>query len=365
LKPILSKILFRLNIVAAALLGLSYLAVYVNPQYFWPIAFMGLMYPYLVIINIVFAIIWAIRLKPQIFLSLGIILVGWFFIIRYVQIENPFKKKEQAIAQKSFKILSFNVRHFNRYKWLKNRDISSEIFQFIEKESPDIICFQDFFTRYTGELSENEIAKRLGKTKYYHIKYRFSDPKASSFGIATFSKYPIVHKGEILFENSYNLSIYTDILMQDDTVRIFNNHLQSIRFLKQNYDFMDTLKLKYNQGQVNGIVDIAKRLKWAFEQRATQAEAIAAQIHRSPYPVIVCGDFNDSPVSYTYQIIHKNLKDAFVEAGSGFGNTYLGKFPSYRIDYVLHDKKFSVFNYRTPKLDLSDHYPVLCRMFKK
>ena len=326
---------------------------------------MGLMYPYLVIINIIFIIIWAIRLKPQIFLSLGIILVGWFFIIRYVQITLPFKKLEVASTKPSFKILTFNVRHFNRYKWLKNRDISNEIFQFIEKESPDIICFQDFFTRSSGELSEKEISKRLSKTKYSHIQYRFNDPKASTFGIATFSKYPIVKRGEILFEHSYNLSIYSDILLDGDTVRVFNNHLQSIRFLKQNYDFIDTLKLKYNNVQVNGIVDIANRLKWAFEQRATQAEAIAAQIHLSRYPVIVCGDFNDSPISYTYQIIHKNLKDAFIESGSGFGNTYLGKFPSYRIDYILHDDNFRVFNYRTPKLDLSDHYPVLCRLTKK
>lgn len=365
MKRFLAKILFPINVVIATLLGISYLAVFVNPQYFWPIAFMGLMFPYLILFNLLFAIIWAIKLKPQFFLSFGMIAVGWFFITRYVQISIPFKKKDESSAQNSIKLLSFNVRHFNRYKWVKNRDISNEIFQFIEKESPDIICFQDFFTRNAGELSEPEIEKRLSKTQYYHIKYRYSNSKTSSFGIATFSKFPIIKKGEILFENSYNLSIYSDVLMNGDTVRIFNNHLQSIRFLKQNYDFIDTLKLEYNHGQVEGIVDIAKRLKRAFEQRATQAEAIAAYIHRSPYPVIVCGDFNDSPVSYTYQIIHKNLNDAFVEAGSGIGNTYRGKFPSYRIDYILHDKIFNVINYRSPRLDLSDHYPVLCRMTKK
>jgi len=120
--------------------------------------------------------------------------------------------------------------------------------------------------------------------------------------------------------------------------------------------------VRYNQEEIDGILDITNRLKWAFERRANQAESIAAHVHRSPYPVIVCGDFNDSPVSYTYRIMRHDLNDAFVESGSGFGNTYLGKFPSYRIDYILLNKKFNVFNYRTPKLNLSDHYPVLCRM---
>jgi endonuclease/exonuclease/phosphatase family metal-dependent hydrolase len=347
----------------AALLGFSYLSVYITPQYFWPIAFFGLLYPLLLIFNLVFIVIWAIQLKPQILVSLITVLIGWTFMTRYVQFEIPFiKKKETLITQNSFKVLSFNVRLFNRFNLNNDRETSQEIFSFIENESPDIICFQEFFTRNQGELSESEIIKHLQNTNYHHIKYTLSKPGASSFGIATFSKFPIVHMGEILFPKTYNLSIYTDVIIHGDTVRIYNDHLQSVRFLKQNYDFIDTLKLRYTREEINGILDITNRLKWAFERRAIQAETIAANIHNSPYPVIVCGDFNDSPVSYTYQTMHKNLKDAFVEAGTGLGITYLGKFPSYRIDYILFDKKFKVVNYRIPKLKLSDHYPVLCRM---
>ena len=363
MKRFLSKALFQINILVAVILGLSYLAVFVNPQYFWPIAFLGLMYPLFLLFNIIFVIIWGIRLKPQIFLSLITIVLGWNFMGRYVQFEMPFLKKKEIVNEaKTFKVLTFNVRLFDRYNWAKDKETSHEIFEFIEKESPDIICFQEFFTRNKGELSESEIIKHLKNTQYHHIKYTLSKPGASSFGIATFSKFPIVRMGEILFKKTYNASIFTDLVIHGDTVRVYNNHLQSIRFLKKNYDFIDTLKVRYNQEEIDGILDITNRLKWAFERRANQAESIAAHVHRSPYPVIVCGDFNDSPVSYTYRIMRHDLNDAFVESGSGFGNTYLGKFPSYRIDYILLNKKFNVFNYRTPKLDLSDHYPVLCRM---
>jgi endonuclease/exonuclease/phosphatase family metal-dependent hydrolase len=213
-------------------------------------------------------------------------------------------------------------------------------------------------------MSEAKIKKKLARTSYHYIKYTSLKPN-SNFGIATFSKYPIVGGGDILFEKTYNLCIYTDIYINKDTVRVYNNHLQSVRFLKQHYELVDSLKFPYHQKQFHGIWDITTRLKLAFKLRAMQAETIAVHIKRSPYPVMVCGDFNDTPVSYTYQTIRNNLNDAFEEAGSGFGHTYLGRFPSYRIDYILFDNNFGATNYRSPKLELSEHYPVLCRMYKK
>jgi endonuclease/exonuclease/phosphatase family metal-dependent hydrolase len=350
----------------AALLILSYLAVFINPRYFWPIAFLGLLYPFLFLLNFAFVVLWAVKLKPQVFLSLTCILIGWIFITRYVQFDIPFvKKKEPVVIPNSFKILSFNVRLFNRYNWLKDKEVSHEIFGFIEKEAPDIICFQEFFTREKGELSEEEILKHLSRTQYSHIKYTFRKPLSSNFGIATFSKYPIVGGGEILFAKTFNLCIFTDIKIGNDTIRVYNNHLQSVRFMKRDIDFVDSLKFEYSKKQLNGVMDITYRLKWAFKLRAMQADTITTHIHHSHYPVVVCGDFNDTPVSYTYQTMRDGLKDAFVEAGSGIGSTYLGKLPSYRIDYIFFSDQFGIANYRSPKLKLSDHYPVLCRMYMK
>jgi endonuclease/exonuclease/phosphatase family metal-dependent hydrolase len=108
------------------------------------------------------------------------------------------------------------------------------------------------------------------------------------------------------------------------------------------------------------IKDISFRLKDAFIRRAKQANILSKKITATPYPTIVCGDFNDTPVSYTYHKIKGNLNDAFMEAGSGIGNTYVGNFPSYRIDYFLYSNDFKVKNYKVPHIKLSDHYPIVC-----
>ncbi|MDP4207357.1 MAG: endonuclease/exonuclease/phosphatase family protein [Bacteroidota bacterium] len=366
MRKFFSNILFNINLVVAVLLVLAYLSVYINPQHFWPLAFLGLLYPFLLIANIAFIIIWAIRLKRQVFLSLIVILVGWTFLSRYIQLNLPLSsKKENSEKHIDFKILSYNVRLFDLYNWVKKPNTGQGIFGLVKREAPDIICFQEFYTREKGNFSESGIIGQLKHAKYQHIKYTLRKSKGSSFGIATFSTYPIVKRGEIHFSKTYNACIFSDIKIDEDTIRVYNCHLQSVRFIKSDYDFIDTLKFKYSQKQVNSVFDITTRLKWAFRRRALQADSIAAHIRRSPHPVIVCGDFNDSPVSYTYQTIRQNLHDAFIEAGSGIGHTYLGKFPAYRIDYILYDKSFEAEKYHSPKLELSDHYPVLCEISKK
>lgn len=360
MRTFLSKIAFQINVVAALLLLLSYLSVFISPQYFWPIAFLGLAYPFLLILNIAFVVLWTLKWKKQVLLSFLAIAIGYTFFFRIIQIHTPWSHKKQTNIHTSFKVLSFNVRLFNLYNWTSRSNDGREIVRFTEREAPDIICFQEFYTREKGSYSEAELFKHLPKNKFHHIKYTYSKHGVSNFGIATLSKYPIISRGEVSFDNTYNACIYSDLRIGNDTIRVYNNHLQSVRFLKQDYDFIDTLKLNYDSRNFIGLLDITYRLKQAFVKRAQQAEKISAHIKSSPYPVIVCGDFNDSPISFTYQKMQKNLNDAFMESGTGFGNTYLGKFPSFRIDYILHDKDLSSSNYRSPKLELSDHYPVVC-----
>lgn len=365
MRAFLSKILFRVNIVAALFLLLSYVSVFVSPQLFWPIALLGLAYPFLLLINLAFIVLWLVNWEKQFLLSFLAIALGYTFFFRIIQIHLPWNSAKKPNTHEAFKVLSFNVRLFNIYNSASNKNDGYEIIKFTERESPDIICFQEFYTRQKGKYSEAELFKHLPKNKYHHVKYTFSKKGVSNFGIATFSKYPIVSRGEVPFKNTYNACIYSDLKINDDTIRVYNNHLQSVRFLRQNYDFIDTLKIEYNSRNFIGFLDITYRLMQAYLKRAQQTDIIAAHIKLSPYPVIVCGDFNDSPVSYTYQKIHYNLYDAFMESGTGFGNTYLGKFPSFRIDYILHSKTLTSHNYRSPKLELSDHYPVVCTISAK
>jgi endonuclease/exonuclease/phosphatase (EEP) superfamily protein YafD len=176
--------------------------------------------------------------------------------------------------------------------------------------------------------------------------------------MATFSKFPIVRKGETDFNRSLNGSIYSDIVKDADTFRIFNCHLQSIRLRKEYNKLLDSLVFNYSDRQLNEIKDISLRIREAFIQRAEQVNILSQQIRLSPFPVIVCGDFNDTPVSYTYKRLSRGLKDAFIESGSGVGNTYRGNVSFIRIDYVLYSRPFRSRKYSAEKINWSDHYPV-------
>jgi endonuclease/exonuclease/phosphatase family metal-dependent hydrolase len=186
------------------------------------------------------------------------------------------------------------------------------------------------------------------------------------YGNATFSIYPIVNTGSIRFRNTiYNISIFSDIKVGEDTIRVYNNHLQSIYFNSANYRFLDNPKIPYDNQQLDEIRDISVRLKDAFEIRAEQADTIAAHIAGCPYRVIVCGDFNDTPASYTYYRISEGMTDAFARAGWGSGRTYIGKFPSFRIDYILHSEEFESLFFTRKKVRLSDHFPIISYLQKK
>ena len=257
--------------------------------------------------------------------------------------------------------MSYNVRAFNIYNWLTDPNTNKGIFNFIRSEHPDIICLQEFFTHEKSRLNPSRYYKLFEETPYQHVEYSYKNSSNTGFGIATFSKYRIIEKGSISFEKSANLAIFSDILFHNDTLRIVNVHLQSVNLKANNYAFLDSLKLRYDEQNFKEFQDLSLKLKAAFIKRSKQAELVSEIIKRSPHPVIICGDLNDTPVSYSYREIKGGLKDAWTEAGTGFGNTYLGKFP-FRIDYIFYDKKLKAIDYERVKTRLSDHYPVMAKI---
>ncbi|OFX88349.1 MAG: hypothetical protein A2W99_07715 [Bacteroidetes bacterium GWF2_33_16] len=347
-----------MNFVLAAAIVLSYISVYADPEAFWILAFFGLSYPFILLFNILFILFWIYRKNRLFLLSLIAILLGWNHLRSFIQF--PLRKMSPE-TQNSFTVLSYNVRLFNLYNWNKENNTHDKIFDFINKNEIDIICFQEFLSHTgDGHLTEKEIQKKLENKYNAHFGYSFINTK-SNYGIATFSKYPIVKKGLIKFSNTSNISIYTDIVINKDTIRVFNNHLQSIRFNKNNYSLINNSKVLNDDTKIKEVKDIFGRLKEAFIKRATQAEILSTYISSSPYPVMVCGDFNDTPVSYTYNTMKGNLKDSFIESGKGIGNTYIGKFPSFRIDFVFFSDKLECRKFVVPKIKHSDHYPVMGR----
>jgi endonuclease/exonuclease/phosphatase family metal-dependent hydrolase len=357
LKAIIYTFLKYLNYTFVGAILLSYLSVFVSPERIWILAFFGLAYPFLLIINFAFIVFWIYKKRKTFLIPLIAIIIGWNYLATYVQIPLKKQTENSEINADKFNILSYNVRLFDLYNWNEGENTTDEIFNFININEFDFVCFQEFFTRNKGDLTKRTILKKLNKEYASHIYYTYEGDNYN-YGIATYSKYPIINRGVINFSNSSNSSIFTDVIINKDTIRIFNNHLQSIRFNKDNYSFITNSKDLKDDEKLEELKDISYRLRDAFIKRASQARILSRHIADSPYPVIVCGDFNDVPVSYTYKKMKGNLNDSYIEAGSGIGNTYKGKFPSFRIDFIFHSDEIRCVNFDIPEVHLSDHFPV-------
>jgi endonuclease/exonuclease/phosphatase family metal-dependent hydrolase len=358
-RKLIRKILIYLTWIVAILLSLANLSVFISPELFWPIAFLGLLFPFLLILNTALFFYWIIRIRKLLVLSLIALLVSWPNVQHTFQLSGDQETltEKRKSSDKKLKILTYNVQVFNLLGSNTFGEKQEEMLQKIKAENPDIICLQEFYTNQGKGLNISTIDNMLSAYPYKHV-YWINKSSVAKYGLVIYSKYPIIKKGSIGFQDSYNASIYSDILFEEDTLRLFNNHLQSIKFNRDDYQFISN-QSKFNQKEkLKAVQDISNRLKRAFIKRSDQANLLSRKIEKSPHPVIVCGDFNDTPVSYTYRKIKGKLDDTFVNAGIGFANTYVGKFPSYRIDFVFHSKEMETKSFGVPQIEYSDHYPV-------
>jgi len=337
---------------------MSYLAVHISPGDFSIPAFFGLAYPYLLLINIILVVIWAMLLRYEAFISAVIIAIGFTHFSNYIKLTKPSGDKTNT-----FKVLSYNVRLFN---YFENNGTNSEkkIVDFLKVQKADIICLQEFFGLGIPAQKESAFKEALGEKYYSHIKL-LGNGKNRFYGIATFSKYPIIRKGEIIHPGSSSLSIYTDILIGKDTIRIYNNHLQSFRLMKMERSFIEEMTASDDKETMGEVKSIFAGLKKGFIRRSLQAQVVKDNIDRSPFPVIVAGDFNDTPVSYAYRKIRKGLNDSFVNSGYGAGFTYRGNYPPNRIDYILYGKSLNNSYFEILRIKYSDHYPIIAYFKKK
>ncbi len=354
MRLIFRKIFFYSNLLAVMALLFAYLSVYISPDNTSFFAFFGLLYPVLLVVNIGFVIFWAVMHKRIFLISLICILIGWAHLSQTLKFTIGRKGNPEL------KVLTYNVRLFNLYKWNKSEDIKQRIFNFVKNEAPDIICFQEFYSKKKkGEISTIATFVTMQNAKNYHIAYPYTSDVKKYSGMAIFTSFPIINRGEIRFENAASICIFSDIIAKSDTFRIYNAHLASNRFGYDTYKFIDSLTNGTNE-QFSGVFPIMKKLSRGYIKRSEQADVLAAHIRNSPYPVIVCGDYNDTPVSYTYHKIRGELDDAFEEAGNGFGITYAGSFPPIRIDHILHSRELRAIKHSISDIKLSDHYPVSC-----
>lgn len=302
------------------------------------------------------------------FISLLFILLGWNHLGRLVQINSSEKIKEDSWQ---INVLSYNIQNFvkentSTTKYIQSSEIQKDITNFITEVDPDIICLQEVL--YDKE-DFNQFPEMFGKKfgcNYSFSRNYYPKRKDKIDALMILTKYPIFNTGYFEYLEK-TIGIYCDVIMKNDTVRLYNLHLASIHFKREEYDFITDIAKQQNQEEFKAnTLKVISKMNTAFIKRGTQTNILTEHIGKSPFPVIICGDFNDTPSSFAYREISKNLKDAFVESGKGFGITYAGKnFPAFRIDFIFHSPQYSSGKFQRHKIPLSDHYPISCTLISE
>lgn len=346
-----------LNIAAAMILLITYLAPYVSPVTSWIPAVLAMGFTYQIIVHAAFVAWWFLFRRKRMLLSTTLLLIGYPHIADHVQFFGRTAPVEPTQGV-GVKVMSYNVRLFDLYNWSKNKETRDAIFDVIGREDPDILCLQEYFYSPDERFfrTREDLLKRF-RLKSVHEGFNKKARYRQHFGIATFSSHPIINKGSVQFPgNPDNICIWSDIALPDDTIRVYNAHLASYHFGDADYRFLKALDTDTRTDTLKqGSQRILKLLLRGFRLRADEVQRIADHMAESPHPILYSGDMNDVPMSYSYHLLREQLKDAFVESGRGIGGTYIGDLPSLRIDHLLYGPGLHAWDFRTLQDELSDH----------
>ncbi len=333
----MEKTLRWLNLLLLFITFLSYLSPFVDPSSFWLFSFFGMAYPWLLAANIIFVLFWLSSKNWYFFFSLGCIFVGLNHFQSFIGLNSAIPKQEGEIA-----VMTMNSMGYQKIKG----STKTKFKELLVARRPAVITIQEGFKNSHPNI-----------LKDYPYKYK---PKGKNLSI--YSKYAFVNKGNLdIGKNTSNGCIFTDINVNGKTVRIYNMHLQS------NKVSADASKLK-KEGDIQAketwldIKGILGKISNAASIRSTQAATIIAHFKKSKHPIIVCGDMNDTPLSYNYMLFSKTLNDGFKERAIGLGTTYNETIPLLRIDYIWTDKQLQVNSHEIINENFSDHYPVISRI---
>ncbi|GEP50496.1 endonuclease [Flavobacterium noncentrifugens] len=338
-----NKLIYFFNIALAVVTFLAYVLPFLAPKFFPLLSVLTLILPFFLIVNGLFFIYWLLQFKRQIILSALVLLIGITFINKFYK----FSAADQPVEEKDFLVMSYNVRLFNLFKWIDYEDVPREIRNFINDENPDILCLQEYSNSAHIDL------------KIYPHNYIFMQGNKIKTGQAIFSKFPIINEGNLKLPSSNNSVIFADIKKGKDIIRVYNMHLQSIKISP------DVNEISENPDEINQqkSQQVVRRISTAFRKQQQQAEIIMEHKKDCEYPIIICGDMNNSAFSYVYRSIRGQLQDAFEEAGEGFGKTYKFRYYPARIDYIFADPKMKVKSFENfPDFENSDHYPIMARI---
>jgi endonuclease/exonuclease/phosphatase family metal-dependent hydrolase len=324
------KIIFLLNSLAAFLLLISYILPYIPPKRFATLSVLSLGVPLLILLNVIFFTYWLLRVKKQLLLSLIVLGLGW----SHISSMYKFSSSKHVEDVNNISIMSFNVRLFNRLNWMPSKTVKEDIVRLLQTENADIICLQEYAR-----------GNPIKFDTYYNFNATYT--KDAKGGLTIFSKFPIINSGSLEFEHTDNNAIFVDIVKQNDTIRVYNLHLQS-----------SGINTNVNSLKKESSEQFFKQVGSTFKEQQDQVQLFLKHKSKCRFKTIITGDFNNTAYSYIYKEVKGDMFDTFKEAGNGFGRTYDFKFFPLRIDFILADDDFTVNGYKTYAVKLSDHYPI-------
>src|SRR6266487_480987 len=352
------KLLIAMNILLAIFYLLACLAPYLNPAKWWFISWFGLIFPFLFLLLILSIFFWLFFKPKYALLLLVTLLIGWKSISVFYafHISHKFNYEKNADV---LRVVTWNVARFIEIR--KNNNNGSltrlKMMNLLKQQNADILCLQEFHTASKKDYYDNisYIQKQLNYPYYY---FSFDeDGSKLYYSSIIFSRMPVFDTGIVIYPKPSlpEALLHADVKFNNDTIRIFTSHLQSVQFKKRDYQRINEIR-NYEDSIVSNSRTIFSKLKKSVAYRSVQVGIIKQQLKESRYPTIFCGDFNDVPNSYTYFTIRSDMQDAFLQKGSGIGRTFSSLSPTLRIDYILASKEFSIEQFNRVEKNYSDHY---------
>ena len=340
------------------------------PAYsFWPAAFGALTLPVALALNLAAVCYWLLCNWRVAALPLLVAILTWPHFQRGLAV-HPLRlaalTPSDSTAGPRVQVLSSNVRIFNVYPQLRDEDLAStkKMIQWLADSPAEVLCLQEFYNEpRTSTSKEKDVfnaVERIGEQsgRQSFLSKTLTNGAGSEFGMAIFSRYPILHRGTVSFGKlTQNHAMWVDLrLPTGDTIRVFNFHLQSMSLEEQ--DIVDSYSSK--AGLKKKGMGLLRRFKRGLVARSWQIDTLTRRFERSPYPLLLCADLNDLPYSYSYDQLADHFQNAWATVGNGVGATYNGRLPFVRIDNQFAGSEWQVDDFRIHyEIPYSDHFPTM------
>jgi endonuclease/exonuclease/phosphatase family metal-dependent hydrolase len=352
-------VFLAVNCLVAVVFLLACLAPYLNPKKWWPVSLIGLAFAFIAVTLIAFLLFWLVFKPKYMLISIVTLVIGYKSIAVFFAFNVP-DKFDYNKEKESLRVVHWNVARFTEWKRNNNKGSQTrmKMMDLIKEQKADVLCLQEFFTSEDPIYYDNiaYVKKELG---YPYCYFSYDDDGYLQWvGQAIFSRYPLIDTGLIRYPKPSmpEALIYADVVFNNDTIRLYTTHLQSVQFQKKDFETIENIK-KTDEDAVKNSRGIFSKLKRGVINRSSQADIVKATISKSRHPFILTGDFNDVPNSYTYFTVKgKDLQDAFLLTGLGIGRTFSYIAPTLRIDYILTTKHFEVRQFNRIIKTYSDHY---------